>query len=865
VFSRIPLFRLLPFRLLLLSAALLMLAALSTQAAPPISTDRVSVSSQEAQANGASHGTVGVSADGRYVVFSSIATNLGPDGTFLEDVFIRDRTGGFTQLVSLGNPFFIGGQREIANGPSIAPSVSGDGRFIAFQSDASNLVIPDGNGDFDIFVRDRFGGVVRVSESTLGVEGDLDSAAPSISANGRVIAFHSAATNLVAGDTNTNLDVFVHNRDTDQDGLLDEPLAVSTQRVSVPAFGGQAMGGGSSNASISADGRYVVFQSDATNLVGTDALGFTDVFVRDLTTGATTRLSEINDGLSVTEADGNSFLPAISADGRFVAFATDATNLAFDGNGPVIDIVVADRDADENGIYDEPGTILFTLVSVSTEGLAGDLDSGVILDPVFGIPSLAGRPAISGDGRYVLYPSDATTLSLVDFNGVTDVYIHDRDADGDGFFDDPGGVSTELASVGAGGLPSDGPSAYPAISTDGSVFAFESAGTFLVPNDTFGFTDIFANVIGVAGGSIGVNGNFIPIPDAGPDFDVEENDFVILDAGASFDQDGDPLTFRWRQLRGPRVRLFDPMSPTPGFEAPLIPDLATILEFEFEVSVSDSINRPVTDTVVIRVFPATGILTGVVLQDDGSPVAGVLVQVVRSDGQAATPAVTDIFGQFVIGDVRVGPNTVIVNAPGFDLATSEIVMTSFGLDEVFTLVPITTSLAGTVLGSDGEPLDGATVEVVDRNGNVLTDSTGFELSAITDDTGAYSIDAVPQAVGLNVNLRVRHPDAIEWVQRKQLVTGLENRLDFFYSDLEVVVDTRIRGNRPLLDNTLVEILINNMVVVSNMASQDVRRLTFRNLPAVRIVIRVTNARLGNRSVTTIVQTGPGTHTIPIRL
>jgi Tol biopolymer transport system component len=201
------------------------------------------------------------------VAFSSLASNLVPvdaNGTY--DVFVRDRQSGTTELVSVDSNAVQG------NGDSDVPAISGDGRFVAFTSFASNLVTGDTNGFGDVFVHDRQGGTtVRVSVDSTGEQGNGESGflRPAISADGRFVAFHSLASNLVALDTNGTEDVFVHDR---QSG--------TTERVSLDSAGVQG-NNGSFSASLSANGRYVTFDSVATNLVPGDTNGSQDIFIHD--------------------------------------------------------------------------------------------------------------------------------------------------------------------------------------------------------------------------------------------------------------------------------------------------------------------------------------------------------------------------------------------------------------------------------------------------------------------------------------------------------------------------------------------------------------------------------------------------------
>ncbi len=267
-----------------------------------------------------------ISYDGRYVAFDSPSVNLDEraDTNGFQDVFVHDRTAARTERVSFQDGGFVEG-----NGLSGSCALSGDGRFVAFVSRASNLVIGDFNGRQDVFVRDRLTLVtIRVSVSSLGVEADAEGFLPSISADGRFIAYYSVATNLVADDTNNQADVFVHDLLTSQ-----------TTRVSVSSTGvqGNAFSG---RPAISGDGRFVAFQSSASNLVPGDTNGQPDIFVRDLVLGTTIR---VDVDAACTESNNGSFFPAISADGRAVAFQSTATNLVGADTNGAADIFVSDR------------------------------------------------------------------------------------------------------------------------------------------------------------------------------------------------------------------------------------------------------------------------------------------------------------------------------------------------------------------------------------------------------------------------------------------------------------------------------------------------------------------------------------------
>lgn len=332
-------------------------------------TERVSVSSSGQQANGPSHpagGNVALSADGSVVAFYSAATNLVPgDTNGRNDVFVRIRPTNETERVSVASD---GSQ---ANGHSYYPSLSADGRWVAFQSEATNLVPDDRNGRSDIFVRDRVAGT---TERLCGVEGNGSSSHPSISADGALVAFSSAASNLVPGDTNGRLDIFVCDR-----------LAGTIERVSVSATGEQG-NGDSILPWISGDGRFVAFKSLASNLVPDDRNGVVDVFVYDRQSGQIERVSV---SFSGGNANDFSFPPVINEDGRFVAFGSAATNLIFNDSNHVANVFVRDRQVGVTVIADVNDR--------------GELGNNGVPDVPF---------AISADGQRVAFVSFATNLGV---------------------------------------------------------------------------------------------------------------------------------------------------------------------------------------------------------------------------------------------------------------------------------------------------------------------------------------------------------------------------------------------------------------------------------------------------------------------
>ncbi|MCC5951151.1 MAG: S-layer homology domain-containing protein [Acidimicrobiia bacterium] len=345
------------------------------------STERISVASDGSEGDATSAGS-SLSADGRYVAFTSFATNLVPDVTNdVQDVYVRDRVAGTTERVSVAS---TGAE---ADGVSTAATISANGRFVTFASDATNLVPDDTNDARDVFVHDRMtGDTERVSVATDGAEANGTSTRPSLSANGRYVTFDSEATNLVPGDTNDARDVFVHDRSTG-----------TTERVSLAHDGSEA-DDTSSNASISPSGRHIAFSSPATNLVPGDTNDEWDVFVHDRKDGSIERVSVATDG---TEANGGSGGASIGAGGRHVSFHTTATNLAPGTTGEDNHVLVRDRrDATTE------------VVSVALGGSGGN--------------SASQASSLTPRGRFVTFLSFASDLVAGDTNDTWDSFVRDR-------------------------------------------------------------------------------------------------------------------------------------------------------------------------------------------------------------------------------------------------------------------------------------------------------------------------------------------------------------------------------------------------------------------------------------------------------
>ncbi|NQT21142.1 MAG: hypothetical protein HQ592_15650 [Planctomycetes bacterium] len=264
-----------------------------------------------------------ISADGRFVSFHSMLSNLLPGDDPIPDIFVHDRQTAQTTIVSVASDGTKG------NDASLGGCISGDGRYVAFVSTADNLVDDDDNVVDDVFVHDRqTGQTTRVSVATDGTQADMGSAQCCISADGRYVAFKSEAGNLVPDDTNDENDVFVHDRQTGQ-----------TTRVSIASDGTEA-DDDSFQPSLSVDGRYVAFDSEAANLVPGDTNEMDDVFVHDRQTGRTSRVSMATDG---TQGDHLSTAPSISANGRFVTFQSLAGSLVPDDTNEAWDVFIHER------------------------------------------------------------------------------------------------------------------------------------------------------------------------------------------------------------------------------------------------------------------------------------------------------------------------------------------------------------------------------------------------------------------------------------------------------------------------------------------------------------------------------------------
>lgn len=387
--------------------------------------ERISVSSLGEQAGAPSYSS-STDHSAKIVAFDSDASNLvRRDRNAVSDVFVRNTSSGITKRISVRG-----------NRGSYDPCVSHDGRFVAFESEATTLARRDLNDAADIFVRDRKKRVTRLlSVGGAKRRANDGSYEPSISADGRSVAFSSYASNLTRKDTNAEADVFVRSM-----------LTRRTRRVSIASNGAQANDGSYSPA-LAGDARSVAFDSLASNLVRRDRNASFDIFLHNLRTKRTRRVSVGFDG---READGNSFDPSVSHDGRVVAFWSKASNLTPEDDNNGADVFVRDLRA---------GTIERISVGVS--------DGGSL------------QPSISGDGSRVAFFS-FRDLTGEDTNDHADIYVFDRVT-----------RLLTLMTTAPSGEPSNAPSFRPALAPDGSAVAFHSFATNLIAEDTNGASDVF--------------------------------------------------------------------------------------------------------------------------------------------------------------------------------------------------------------------------------------------------------------------------------------------------------------------------------------------------------------------------------------
>ena len=531
-----------------------------------------------------------LSADGRFTAFESDAKNLVPyDTNHVRDIFVRDRVTGETERVSVST----GGAQ--ANSNSRNTSISADGRYVAFSSRARNLVSGDTNGQWDVFVHDReMHTTVRVSVSSIGDEGDRESGEPAISADGRFVAYSSEARNLVQGDNNKDRDIFVHELETGE-----------TTRISVASDGSEG-DRDSDHPAISSTGRHVAFASEARNLVAGDTNKKEDIFVHDRESGETTRVSISSAG---TQGNSDSETPAISAEGHVVAFVSRSSSLVAGDTNKKADVFVHDR-----------GTKITERVSVRSDGGQARQDSDT--------------PSISAGGRFVAFASKDDSLVDGDKNKAKDVFVRDRsrgltirigggrdrgskddkssddrsrdDKSSDDKSSDDKSSDDESDKKRRDDKSSDDKSSrsssddsdrdrrkatsdHPFISADGNFVGFRSAASDLVPRDKNRRDDIFL-------ARLGLNRSPEPVDDAST---APHNTPVDIDVlGNDVDPDDDPLA-----VTGFTQPSNGTVERNPDGTLKYSPDTGFIGDDTFNYTVGDGLGGTATATVRVDVRP----------------------------------------------------------------------------------------------------------------------------------------------------------------------------------------------------------------------------------------------------------------------
>ena len=347
--------------------------------------------------------------------------------------------GAETVLISQGL------RGRLANADSGTAKISENGNRVAFGSFASNLVRHDTNEITDLFLRTVSTGRTRLV--TIGWDGepvDGVSRVNDINPTGRFVAYDSIASNLAGHDTNTFYDVYVRDMTRQR-----------SERISVPAGGGQG-NHHSTRPAISDNGRFVAFDSYANNMIADDTNGGTDVFLRDRLQNTTTRVSV---GPGGEQANGESANAVMSRTGRIICFDSGADNLASDDTNEGSDVYCYDRN-----------TGVAELISQNTEGVAAEIGS------VLG--------GVSGDGRFVVFTTRSPDIVPGDTNDVADIFVRDRVTD-----------TTERVSVRSNGAQANGMTLWPSISDDGTVVAYDSEASNLVPHDTNGKFDVFVHFL----------------------------------------------------------------------------------------------------------------------------------------------------------------------------------------------------------------------------------------------------------------------------------------------------------------------------------------------------------------------------------
>lgn len=503
-----------------------------------------------------------VTPDGRYVVFRSGESKLVSPNTSGYQIFLRDRTSGTTELISQSS----GGQA--GNNASDWPSISDDGCRVVFESDSTNLVSGDANGTTDVFLRDRCASpasTVLVSLDSYGTQAAGQSKRADISGDGEMVAFWSYATNLVPGVTRAG-QIYAHNLTNGETSLVSKSATTLGEGGNFAA----------DCPAVSEDGSRIAFWSYANDLVAGDANGMWDIFLYDANSDEVALVSTNSSGGQQAqggEGISSASCPAISGDGRFVAFPSRGTQLIA-GDTTTGDIFLKDT---------QTGTL--TKASVSSSGVSGNGDSKY-------------RPSLSQDGTWVAFYSDSTNLA----SGSGKVFVHNRLT----------GQTLGFADTSSGDN-------YPVISGD-------AYGRFLV-----GFWGASLDSRYDSSGVFVHDRHNQPVANAGSAQTVKVGDTVTLDGSGSYEPDNyfpvpsPGLTYRWTQLEGPEAVSF---SSATAVKPTFVP--ATAGSYTFQLVVNDSVEdsepsrvtitvqTPTPDTPGPQVDPNTGASVTLLTPDDGS-------------------------------------------------------------------------------------------------------------------------------------------------------------------------------------------------------------------------------------------------------
>jgi hypothetical protein len=414
-----------------------------------------------------------VSEDGRYAVFTSAAGNLAAnDANATNDVFLYDANSGSVTLISKTSSGAAG------NNQSSNPIISANGRYVAFSSYASDLVAGDANGTNDVFVYDVIGGGLTLASHNLTNTGTANnySTATSMSDDGNFVVFESYATDLVAQSENNNAtDVFLFDLSSNQISLVSHNAA-NTATASGGYYGYNQ---GSSGGRISGDGRYVVFTSYAEDLTsGSGNYYYRDVYVYERSSQTVALVSGNMSGTG--EGNSESFSPSISRDGTFITYVSSSTDLVsdLDNNGSTQDVFLTVRPV---------GLTLLVSHNQANSGSGNNSST---------------NPAISADGSYIAFESNASDLAGNDINGTRDIYLYTRSS-----------AAVQLLSQTSTGFSGNSSSSSPRISSNGRFVTFTSNASDLAANDANGTADIFVfdrsspGSLGLASRNAGGTGN----------------------------------------------------------------------------------------------------------------------------------------------------------------------------------------------------------------------------------------------------------------------------------------------------------------------------------------------------------------------